>query len=73
LLTTWLIADSTNDVVIVSPSIPEEWLRQVDFATTKMPVTNSRRTVKQTADGLYEAFRARLRRTRTYVEEMEKA
>jgi ADP-ribosylglycohydrolase len=54
-------------------SIPEEWLKQVDYATTKMPVTNSRRTVKQTADGLYEAYEARLRRMRTFAEEMEKA
>ena len=34
---------------------------------------NSRRTVRQTADGLYEAYGARLRRMRTYAEEMEKA
>src|ERR1039457_6901756 len=54
-------------------SIPEEWFKQVDYATTKMPVTNSRRTVKQTADGLYEAYRARLHRMRTFAEEMEKA
>lgn len=54
-------------------SIPEEWFKQVDYATTKMPVTNSRRTVKQTADGLYEAYKVRLSRMRTYAEEMEKA
>ena len=54
-------------------SIPEEWLRQVDAATTRMPVTNNRRTVRQTSDGLYESYRARLRRMRTYIEEMEKA
>lgn len=54
-------------------SVPEEWISQVDYATTKMPVTNNRRTVKQTADGLYEAYRARLQRMRTFAEQMEKA
>lgn len=54
-------------------SIPEEWIKQVDYATTKMPVTNSRRTVRQHSDGLYEAYRARLRRMRAYADEMEKA
>ncbi|HYW44636.1 MAG TPA: ADP-ribosylglycohydrolase family protein [Bryobacteraceae bacterium] len=54
-------------------SIPEEWIRQVDYATTKMPITNSKRTVREHADGLYGAFLARLRRIRTYADEMEKA
>jgi ADP-ribosylglycohydrolase len=54
-------------------SIPAEWFRQVDSATSKMPVTNNRRTVKETADGLYEAYRTRLRKMRTFVDGMEKA
>jgi ADP-ribosylglycohydrolase len=54
-------------------SIPAEWFQQVDFATTKMPVTNSRRTVKETADGMYEAYTARIRGMRAFAEEMDKA
>jgi hypothetical protein len=38
-----------------------------------MPVTNSRRTVRETADGIYEAFQTRLRTLRSYVAEMERA
>jgi ADP-ribosylglycohydrolase len=53
--------------------IPEEWIKQVDFATTKMPVTNSRRTLREHAGGLYEAYRARLRRMRGLADEMEPA
>ena len=53
-------------------AIPEEWMKQVDFATTKMPITNSRRTIRQHADGLYEAYQARLHKMRTFVETMEK-
>lgn len=66
-------ASGISGALTGASSIPEDWLKQVDYATTKMPVTNSRRTVRQTADGLYEAFQARLRRMRTYAEEMEKA
>ncbi len=54
-------------------SVPEEWVKQVDYATTKMPVTCSRRTVRESADGVYNAFHARLARLRTYAERMENA
>jgi ADP-ribosylglycohydrolase len=53
--------------------IPAEWIKQVDYATTKMPVTNSRRTLREHADGLYEAYRARLARMRSFADEMERA
>jgi ADP-ribosylglycohydrolase len=54
-------------------SIPGEWIEQVDAATTKMPITNSRRTIRQHAEGLYGAFVARLARMRKYTAEMELA
>jgi hypothetical protein len=54
-------------------SIPEEWIKQVDYATTRMPVTNSRRTLREHAEGLYEAYRARLRKLRTFADTMEQA
>ena len=54
-------------------SVPEEWIKQVDYATTKMPITCSRRTLRQSADGLYEAYRARLARMRSYATQMEEA
>jgi hypothetical protein len=38
-----------------------------------MPVTGSRRTIRQHADGLYDAFRARLARMRSYAAKMEEA
>jgi ADP-ribosylglycohydrolase len=53
--------------------IPEEWIKQVDYATTKMPVTNSRRALREHADGLYEAYHARLRKMRSFADEMERA
>lgn len=54
-------------------SIPGEWIRQVDHATTLNRFTNSQRTLREHADGLYEAFRARLSRFRSYVQMMESA
>jgi len=43
-------------------SLPKEWIEQVDYATTLNPYTNSKRTLKETADGLFEAYKARLHR-----------
>lgn len=54
-------------------SLPEEWIRQVDYATTLNRFTNSQRTLRQHSDGLYEAFRARLRKMKSYAAEMEAA
>jgi hypothetical protein len=54
-------------------AIPAQWIEQVDYATAKMPVTNSRRSLREHAGGLCEAYRARLRAMRACAEEMEKA
>lgn len=54
-------------------AVPEEWIKQVDAATLKMPITCSRRTLRQSTDGLYDAFRARLARMRSYATQMEEA
>jgi L-asparaginase/Glu-tRNA(Gln) amidotransferase subunit D len=67
------VAAGISGALTGAGSVPEEWIKQVDYATTKMPVTCSRRTIRQSADGLYDAFRARLARMRSYAEKMEKA
>lgn len=67
------IAAGISGALSGAAAIPEEWIRQVDYATTKMPVTNSRRTIREHADGLYEAYIARLRRLRSYADQMERA
>jgi len=51
-------------------SIPDEWIRQVDYATGLNRYTNSQRTLRQTSDGLYEAFRSRLNKAKAYAERM---
>jgi ADP-ribosylglycohydrolase len=54
-------------------SIPPALLAQTDRATALNPHTNSQRTLRQTADGLHAAYRARLKRLRRFIEEMDAA
>ena len=52
-------------------SIPEKWITQLDYATSINPHTNSKRTLRENADGLYQAFKNRLKKERAYVELMD--
>lgn len=54
-------------------SIPKDLIKQVDYATSINPHTNSQRTLRETSDGLYNAFKSRLEKMRAYVEEMRTA
>jgi len=47
-------------------SVPAEWIEQVDAATKNNPYTNTQRTMRENADGLYDAFKTRLDRSREY-------
>jgi ADP-ribosylglycohydrolase len=51
-------------------SIPNDLIKQVDYATLINPHTNSQRTLRETSDGLYNAFKSRLAKMRAYAEEM---
>jgi ADP-ribosylglycohydrolase len=53
--------------------IPEDLLRQVDRATGLNAYTNSRRTLREHADGLHDAFRSRLEGLRAYADLMRGA
>ena len=52
-------------------TIPEEWINQVDQATGVQRFTNSRRTLRENADGLYGAFKEKLASYRALVAEMD--
>jgi ADP-ribosylglycohydrolase len=52
-------------------SIPPEIIQQADYATSVNPHTNSKRTLRETSDGLYNAFKARLARMKTYIDQMD--
>jgi hypothetical protein len=47
-------------------AIPPQWIEQVNEATRQDPYTNSKRTIEQTADGIYDAFVAKMKRLAEY-------
>lgn len=53
-------------------AIPAEWVAQVNEATIADPYTNNRRTIEETADGLYDAYMARRRRLADYLQAMDR-
>ena len=65
------VAGGISGALSGGDSIPKEILKQADYATSVNPHTNSKRTLRETSDGLYNAFKARLARMKTYVSEMD--
>ncbi|MHC1787432.1 MAG: ADP-ribosylglycohydrolase family protein [Christensenellales bacterium] len=51
-------------------SLPENWVKQLDYATTLNKYTNSQRTLREHSDGLYQAFQASLEKSRQYLKLM---
>ena len=64
------IAAGISGALLGAGSIPKDLVKQVDYATSINPHTNSQRTLRETSDGLYNAFKSRLAKMRAYVEEM---
>ena len=64
------VAAGLSGALCGDASIPREVLAQVDRATSLNRHTNSQRTLRETSDGLHGAFQARLRRMKSYLEEM---
>lgn len=52
-------------------TIPEEWIKQVDYATSVHRFTNNKRTLRECSDGLYEAYKNKLKKYREYVAVMD--
>jgi len=48
-------------------ALPEKWISQVNEATLADPYTNNRRTIEETADGLFEAYCVRHHRLHDYL------
>ena len=48
-----------------------KWIEQVDEAARQNIYTNSQRTLKETADGLYEAVLARIQKAKKWVNALE--
>jgi ADP-ribosylglycohydrolase len=54
-------------------SLDQEWIDQVNLATSQDPYTNNYRSIGETADGLYAAFENRMKTLGSYVEMMRQA
>jgi ADP-ribosylglycohydrolase len=51
-------------------SIPQEWIDQVDKATKDNIYTNSQRTLRESSDGLYNAFKTRMEKNQRLADTM---
>jgi ADP-ribosylglycohydrolase len=51
-------------------AIPREWIDQVNEAARQDPYTNNKRTIEDTAEGLFGAFLARQKRMKVYLRQM---
>jgi len=67
------VASGISGALTGASSIPEEWMTQVDYATTVNPHTCTKRTVRENADIVYNAFLARLQKESDFVAQMRAA
>jgi ADP-ribosylglycohydrolase len=67
------VAGGLSGALSGADSIPNAILEQVDKATRMNPHTCSQRTLRETADGLYGAYQARLKRLQEWITRMEAA
>jgi len=61
------VAGGLSGALSGTASLPAEWIAQVNDATGRDPYTNNRRTIEETADGLFGAFKAKMRSQQEYV------
>ncbi len=67
------VAAGLSGALTGASSIPAALIAQVDRATALNPHTNSQRTLRETADGLFGAYKAQLKRLKSLAEEMDAA
>jgi ADP-ribosylglycohydrolase len=68
---TTAVAAGISGALNGAAALPGGWVEQVDYATSVNPYTCSKKTIREHAGGLYDAFQARLGRLREYVGRME--
>ena len=64
------IAAGISGALTGASAVPDKWIEQVDAATKVNPYTNSKRTMRENADGLYNAFKNRLNGMKEYYDMM---
>ena len=64
------VASGISGALDGTASLPEEWISQVDYATSVHRFTNNKRTLREHADGLLGAYKKRLSNMRAYAQRM---
>ena len=67
------VASGISGALTGMASIPEEWITQVEYATSVNPHTCIKRTMKENAEGVYGAFQKRLQEESDFVARMRSA
>jgi ADP-ribosylglycohydrolase len=65
------VAGGISGALSGSGQIPERWVEQLEKATDLNVITNSRRTMREHADGLYTAFTSRVKKSLMYANMMD--
>ena len=66
------IASGLSGAFSGSGDIPQKWIDQVDKATKANKYTVAQYTLQEAADGLYEAYKAELKKNKDIIASMEK-
>jgi ADP-ribosylglycohydrolase len=64
------VAGGISGALSGTASLPPEWIEQVDTATKTLRCTNNRRTMREHAEGLYNAFKNRLHKMKANADLM---
>jgi ADP-ribosylglycohydrolase len=64
------VAAGISGALTGTAGLPPEWIEQVDTATQTLRCTNNRRTMREHADGLYNAFKNRLQKMKANADLM---
>jgi len=66
------VAAGISGALTGASSLPDEWITQLDYATSVNPKTCTKRTLKEHANGLYGAFKSSLQNININLSEMSK-
>jgi ADP-ribosylglycohydrolase len=65
------IAAGLTGALSGTSTLPAEWIKQTDYATSVHRFTNNKRTLRENSDGLYNAYKNRLQKMRSFADSMD--
>lgn len=65
------IAAGLTGALSGTSTLPDEWIKQTDYATSVHRFTNNKRTLRENSDGLYNAYKNRLQKMRSFADSMD--